>query len=123
MAVHLRTYGSQRAGMVLNHYDPDPDERLSRLLTDLAEWADDAGVPDFLLVATCARQRADERRRYIEVKRPTAELEDDETEVESCPECGRRVAYSVARGYRHLEEPERGCFLHAGTTPKEVQNR
>lgn len=56
------------------------------------------------------------------VEAPAAtELADDESEVEPCPECHRRVAYSDGRGYRHLEEPERGCFLH-GPVPGELRS-
>lgn len=38
------TGGAQRAQMVLDHYDRDPEgSRLFRLLADLAEWCDDQG--------------------------------------------------------------------------------
>lgn len=61
----LTTGGAERGSMVLKSYDPDDRDRLCRLLTDLAEYADDAGL-NFAGAAVIAVQRAATRRTPAE---------------------------------------------------------
>lgn len=48
----------------------------------------------------------------------------DDPEIEPCNDCGRPTKYDYElERYRHLEEPERGCFLIRPEIPPRVLDR
>lgn len=60
--VKLTTGGAERGAMVLDHYDSDERDRVCRLLTDLAEYCEDAGLAPLYAIAVTAQQIAKGRR-------------------------------------------------------------
>lgn len=71
----LTSGGAERAAMTLDHYDRDPQQRVVRFLTDLAEYCQDAGLAPLPVIAHAAQAVAEERR--AKAARIKAELQAD----------------------------------------------
>lgn len=111
-STELTTPGAQRARMVLDSYDADEGNRVSRLLADLADYCHETGLAPISTIAVTAEGMATERRKTIvsesarivafSIRRLESDLEALSAMVEPPPGEGDRIGDEIAALREHL---------------------